>query len=197
MNAPEPERAPKAPATALIITKASAAKSQLETAITLWFNDGDPVSIHTLAVAAQDCYRAIGANAAADSAFQKWAASNSKGFQKKLRDAQNFFKHGPREFKGKIHLAKRHAEVLMFDAVLSHNLVFGEFPPLMFLYGLRMAIENPALAAPGVAGFVHKSINVYEMGHVPRREFLEKLLPALEEAFRKKSLSSFRRPSGT
>jgi len=40
----------------IIVTKASAAKSQLETAIQLWFDDADPVSIHTLAVAAHDCY---------------------------------------------------------------------------------------------------------------------------------------------
>ncbi len=34
------------------ITKLDAVLSQLETAIALWFNDGDPLSIHTLASAA-------------------------------------------------------------------------------------------------------------------------------------------------
>ena len=43
----------------LAVTKQSCARSQLETAITLWFTGGDLVSIHALAVAAQDCYRAL------------------------------------------------------------------------------------------------------------------------------------------
>jgi hypothetical protein len=38
----------------LKITKLDAARRQLRTAITLWFNDGDPVSIHTLAFAAHE-----------------------------------------------------------------------------------------------------------------------------------------------
>ena len=40
----------------LHVTKLDAARRQLETAITLWFHDGDPVSIHTLA-AAVDAFR--------------------------------------------------------------------------------------------------------------------------------------------
>jgi hypothetical protein len=35
----------------LHVTKLDAARRQLETAIILWFHDGDPVSIHTLAAA--------------------------------------------------------------------------------------------------------------------------------------------------
>jgi hypothetical protein len=42
------------------VTKRWAARSQLETAIGLWLHHDDPVSIHTLAVAANDCYHAIG-----------------------------------------------------------------------------------------------------------------------------------------
>src|SRR5438128_1514480 len=34
------------------VTKLDAVRRQLETAIILWFHDGDPVSIHTLAAAA-------------------------------------------------------------------------------------------------------------------------------------------------
>jgi len=42
------------------VTKKSAAISQLESAILLWLNSGDAVSIHTLAVASNDCFHAIG-----------------------------------------------------------------------------------------------------------------------------------------
>src|ERR1700674_3549250 len=43
----------------LIISKLDAARRQLETAITLWFDDGDPVSIHTLASAAYEIIHAV------------------------------------------------------------------------------------------------------------------------------------------
>lgn len=41
------------------ISKIDAAKRQLETAITLYFQNGDPVSIHTLAAAAYDVLHAL------------------------------------------------------------------------------------------------------------------------------------------
>jgi hypothetical protein len=170
----------------MIVTKVSAAKSQLESAILLWFNEGDPVSMHALAVAAQDCYRVIGEHKGIPSAFQKWAESQSKGFQKKLHDAQNFFKHGPNRFKGKVHLLPRHTEVLMFDAVLCHNLVFNEFPPLMWLYALRFALENPNLVAIKFDPFIRESLEIHKVGRFTRQELLVQLLPHLKEAYRNK-----------
>jgi len=41
------------------ISKISAAHRQLRTAIALWFTDGDPVSIHTLAFAAYEIFHTI------------------------------------------------------------------------------------------------------------------------------------------
>jgi hypothetical protein len=40
--------------TKITVTKIDAAKRQLRTAIRLWFEDGDPVSIHALAFAAYE-----------------------------------------------------------------------------------------------------------------------------------------------
>jgi hypothetical protein len=40
--------------TKIVVTKLDAARRQLRTAIHLWFNDGDPVSIHALAFAAYE-----------------------------------------------------------------------------------------------------------------------------------------------
>jgi hypothetical protein len=43
----------------LRLTKLDVARRQLQTAITLWFTDGDPVSIHTLAFAAYEIIHVI------------------------------------------------------------------------------------------------------------------------------------------
>jgi hypothetical protein len=40
--------------TKIVVTKLDAARRQLKTAIKLWFEDGDPVAIHTLIVAAYE-----------------------------------------------------------------------------------------------------------------------------------------------
>jgi hypothetical protein len=74
----------------LIVTKWSAATSQLETAIQLWFNEGDPVSIHTLAVAAHDCFNALSTFASKPSLHQKWIKSQPKKIQDWAREPQNF-----------------------------------------------------------------------------------------------------------
>lgn len=41
------------------VSKIDAARRQLRTAITLWFADGDPVSVHTLVFAAYDVFHTI------------------------------------------------------------------------------------------------------------------------------------------
>src|SRR5260221_11225206 len=43
----------------ILITKLEAARRQLATAIELWFLDGDPISIHTLAFAAHEVVHVI------------------------------------------------------------------------------------------------------------------------------------------
>jgi hypothetical protein len=48
MSTPEPSRDPAAAPQFLVYSKLDAATKQLETAITLWFDYGDPMSIHTL-----------------------------------------------------------------------------------------------------------------------------------------------------
>ena len=41
------------------VSKLDAARRQLRTAITLWFTEGDPVSVHTLAFAAYDVFHTV------------------------------------------------------------------------------------------------------------------------------------------
>jgi hypothetical protein len=77
-----------------------AARGQLRTAITLWFEGGDPVAVHSLASAAHEIVHALyrqkglkdlifDTSRIAPEAQQKWASSLKKPF--------NFFKHGRNE----------------------------------------------------------------------------------------------------
>jgi hypothetical protein len=80
----------------ITVTKLDAAKRQLRTALRLWFDDGDPVSIHTLLAAAHEIihtlYRRKGlrdllfdSDLIKDEFRSKWAKS--------MKAAPTFFKH--------------------------------------------------------------------------------------------------------
>lgn len=101
------------------LTKKCVARSQLETAIDLWFHYGDPASIHTLAVAANDCLHALGKGSGKPTTMKARMKGLSKPQHDRLTAAQNFFKHGDRDPDKILNYDPKHAEVLMFDAALS------------------------------------------------------------------------------
>jgi hypothetical protein len=84
----------------IIITKLGAARSQLNTAIELWFGGADPVSIHTLAAASHEIIHSL---------FRKRGLSGlffdsplvrkemRKTLAGHLRKYANFFKHADRD----------------------------------------------------------------------------------------------------
>jgi hypothetical protein len=177
-NVNELKPMPHGPVETLAVTKRSVARSQLETAIQVWFLEGDPVSIHTLAVAAHDCFSALLKHTKnRPSHMEEWLASKSKDFQKQARVAQNFLKHGYNKLKGTLQLTTIHAEMLMMDAVTSYELI-GEKPTaLMRLYAQRFLYEHPYLITEDALPVFAKNAEVHQLGNSTRSEFFQKLLP--------------------
>jgi hypothetical protein len=173
------KRDPKAPPKVLILTKESVALSQLETAISLWFNYGDPVSILQLAAAANDCYSALGAHAGQPSFYQTWLKSQSKGFQDRARYAHNWIKHGKMDMKKRPRCSPRLAEVLMIDSVDCHRNLTGKNTPLTRIYVLRFAFENPEIVVPQKKALFLKGIEVENILDLDRIQFLQVFLERL------------------
>jgi hypothetical protein len=163
---------------ALTVNKRSVARSQLETAIQIWFLEGDPVSIHTLAVAAHDCFNALHKHTTSKPSYmEEWLASKPKSFQKQARMAQNFLKHGYNELKGTLRLTTIQAEMLMMDAVTCYERI-GEKPtPLMRLYAQRFLYEHPYLITKDALPVYVKNAENHQLTNSTRTEFLHKLLP--------------------
>lgn len=174
MTDPSPKRDPKAPPKELTVTKADAALSQLETAITLWFNYGYPISILALATAANDCYAALGGHVGHTSFFQTWFRSQSHGVQDRIRDMQNFIKHGRRRLTGSVRLAPRLAEVLIVDSASCHQNVFRQSTVLMSLFAARFALENPGLISSEFESVFRQELQVYDLAEGNRTEFAKK-----------------------
>ena len=87
----------------LTISKLDAARRQLETAITLWFIGGDPISIHTLGYAAYEIMHAVSKKLKPnrrDLLFD--SAMLPKEYAVGLKAHANFFKHSKRDADEKI-----------------------------------------------------------------------------------------------
>lgn len=87
----------------LTIQKLEAARSQLQTAIQLWFADGDPISIHTLTCAAHQILHDMhvqrgGAPLLFDSIFVK--DGRLAEWNRGVKAPMNFFKHADRDANG-------------------------------------------------------------------------------------------------
>jgi hypothetical protein len=162
----------------VIVTKESAARSQLETAIRLWFNDGDPVSIHTLAAAANELLNRVGSKFGKQSPVQKYIEARPEVVGKRLRKAQNFFKHAYTDLNERLDYDPAHGDLLILDSILLYHALFGSMTRLMAAFTYRLSLTEPALASLGFPAEMQKesSTEFCDLSVISRSEFLEKFL---------------------
>lgn len=163
----------------ILLTKKAVARSQLETAIELWFHYGDPASIHLLAVASNDCLHALGTKKGKPTLMGDRMKLLPKKHGDKLRVAQNFFKHGSVQPDKVLRYDPRHAEVLLFDSVIAVSEIFGDASPAMRAFWTYFALSNPGSGA-NIDAIVRPEIREYigwsEGSQIDRTEFLERFL---------------------
>lgn len=133
----------------LKISKLDAAKRQLETAIRLYFSEGDPVSIHTLAAAAYDVIHDITAKRGAEPMLLKDRMLDyvkpeyKKMLGEKLNAAANFFKHADRDPEATLDFNPDMSELHILDACSQYRRLTGEFPPLFQIYQTWVMAKHP------------------------------------------------------
>ena len=131
----------------LQISKLDAALRQLQTAILLYFNSRDPVSIHTLSAAAYNLLRDIRDSRKEAFAMSKDAGGIPAQYKKAFRDliskSENFFKHADRD-PNDIHLFRTQGtEILLIDACDAYIRMTGEEPEYIALFKRWHATCNP------------------------------------------------------
>lgn len=162
------------------VTKLDCARSQFETAILLWFEERDPISINTLTAAAHHvCNDLTGKSVG-------WCLSESavpSGEWAKWRQfmchLENFSKHADPD-KGECDpriITTYKAE--MIDIYLADGLqIFHRLAPwtlLMEIYWSRFALEYPDFVMPGTGGKFEDAL-VIEIREASRPEFLKHAL---------------------
>ncbi len=170
----------------LTITKLEAAHRQIETAITLWFEDGDDVSIHTLMAAGHQICHAITKHRKEkvsqlfnfDWLDPKWH-DHYKSF---LLRPENFFKHARKDPDEMVEYSRALTDVYLFDACRLFCHLNGVKTPLIMAFEFRIQLSYPEIFPKDFRQMLAHP-DFVEFGRLSKKEFLKqfrKILPLLE-----------------
>jgi hypothetical protein len=169
---------------AVILTKKSVAESQLEMAISLWFQNADPVPILVLAFNAHEILHALGKRIGKPSKLKTWLGTMPKPFQRQWEYVWNFCKHGLKDVDDHVPHDPRHADFLINFAVQCYRDVCGKRTALLFAFDLRFLIEHPECvnwSAATNSVRVPELVDAYrEAASESRQEFLRTYLPLIQ-----------------
>ncbi|MDQ3026990.1 MAG: hypothetical protein M3R58_10890 [Pseudomonadota bacterium] len=173
----------------LHIHKLDAARRQLQTAITLWFADGDPIAIHTLSFAAYEIIHVVSKKRGRTTGLM----FDSEVFKDKqerneinllMKSAPNFFKHAKEDFDATIEFDPRSNEILITFALIGLDLA-GEKPlPHESAFLAWTRINRPHRLADKA---LHLFAQTFPAEHleraqrIPKDEFLERIMQIIME----------------
>ena len=138
--------APVAPKVA--ITKLEAARRQLRVAISLWFQDGDEVAIHTLACAAHQIIHDINQHRGGrDLLFD---SLNFKGEYRKeavdwLKKDMNFFKHAEKDPEGVTEFSPMMTELFIMMSLMGLELFGLKHDSTEAAFVIWYGLKNPQI----------------------------------------------------
>ncbi|MDD5681521.1 MAG: hypothetical protein PHI59_09815 [Candidatus Omnitrophica bacterium] len=161
------------------ISKLDAAKRQLDTAITLFYQKADPVSIHTLTCAAYEILYGF----AKSRRMIKTLKNNmfiKEEYRKKLygllNEPQNFFKHWQGDCKKQLKFNSAITKYFLLDAIEIYMMITGENPREMTGYRTLFLFNNP-LFITGKNRKMLSEISAHDLFSEPK--FLGKYLDIL------------------
>ena len=130
------------------IDKLEAASRQLNTAISLWFNDGDAVGIHTLACSAHQIvhdinHRQGGRDLIYDSFVFK--DEHRREINKKFKQHYNFFKHAEKDPCGTIEFDPSITEFFIIFTLMGLEILGREPDEVRRAFFIYYLLRNPDL----------------------------------------------------
>src|SRR6266852_3470274 len=131
----------------ITLNKLEVARRQLETAIQMYFNGGDPLSTHSLATAALEVLSGLN-NARKGSPMLSDLESSGAIRPDKLelarrvfRGAQNFFKHADKDPEGVLDFNPEATAFYLHDAVEKYRELSKENPPIVRVFALWFRVQ--------------------------------------------------------
>ncbi len=128
------------------LSKIEVAKRQLETAVQLYFNDLDPVSIHTLTCASHEILSSLNkrANGAPSIMSDHLILDPYKEeYRRKLTEAKSFFKHADRDPDALLSFKPEINEYFLLDACELYEILTTEKNTHFVIYRFWFKLQNP------------------------------------------------------
>jgi hypothetical protein len=154
------------------VTKLDAAKSQLAAAIRLYFEDRDPVSVHTLAMAAGEIIDRLcvakGLISMRDDLMARIVPERRKEIADAINEPRNFFKHASSSKPNQVLADFSDDRNLLAILFATHGLKLldGEMPETQVFSGWIQVVEPKLVLNPPPNEFV---ISVFgDIGNQPR-----------------------------
>ncbi len=165
------------------ITKIDAARRQLSTAIELWFNDKDAVSIHSLAYAAYDVIHTVSQKHGRKQTLildSDWVKDeHKKEFRDAIRRAGNFFKHADRDPEEALKFKPESNEIFIYFAILGLELMGLTINRFEHAFVIWLCFQRPEmLTQKGRVMFSERfPVGTFnEIRKMPKREFFQACL---------------------
>jgi hypothetical protein len=158
------------------IGKLDAARRQLDTALLLYFNHVDPVSIHTLGAAADGILRDLSTTPTlTQRGLEELPPELRTAIEKALKVPQNFLKHADRDPEEILDFAPGITELMLLDASAKYWELSGEKTPMTKAYEVWFSLQHPEYwAHTSVAEGVLEASKMF--GSLNRIEVLTKTL---------------------
>ncbi len=168
------------------VTKLDVGIHQLETAIRLWFFDGDPVSICTLIYAANDVLRSLfvhGRHGPLPFDEELYVRPERlEEYRAIMRLDQNFCKHGGKDPDQIHHIAVKSYPIKIIEGIMLHNKMgFGKrplfevFSTWLWFSRPEFFFKKPGEFDPNIAG------NVETIVRAGKQQFFNDFLPLIEQ----------------
>lgn len=162
----------------LRVGKLEAAQRQTDCAIELWFLDRDPVSVHTLAGAAEVLLIDLAKHAGiAINIVEENADPKHKAFLRRMiRAPRNFFKHADNDPDGTVDLNADTNTFMLWGLVTNYPLFGGARTLPMQVFAKHFEIHNPQYFA---TRDIPQSPDVIHLRSWSKRQFFEDFSAAL------------------
>ena len=159
------------------IQKLEAARSQLQTAIQLWFADGEPISIHTLTCAAHQIIHDIHKHRdERDLLFDSIYVKNNRRVEwtHAIKEHMNFFKHADRDPNGTIEFNLSLTECFILLSLLSLENLGEQLSHEESVFIIWCCLHNPDwLSEQGQVTFINRIPvkQLSQLRNVPKKDF--------------------------
>jgi hypothetical protein len=157
------------------VSKQDAIRRQLDTAIWLWFQDDDSVSIHTLACSALKVAHDIGQKLGKPAMLFEHLP---KELAKDAVAAQGFFKHAKDDPDDVLTFNSGITPYHIYDAANCYKAIYSSLSPLMTTFIIRFLLVHPNIGSvdlPASLGAFAKS----DLAAMGKEKFFDAVFPIL------------------